>query len=1433
MKLRRSRPLRVAVTVVALLSRLPSCSALDPLLTYTYKETGTSKLLCDGKCRACPNGGWSRVDEDCYDDTFCLSNQYSQGSCWGGAYSDSNYPTSKGEITKSDGSKLNAYQVSPTAQPASSFAASGSEIYYKFPTKEDYVIYSWTQANGFKKLKDVEAAKITLGEHTATGVTVNGKGRTEDMLLVFAAGQLRTSAWPQLGAGVEAATVSTAGGINIDIHRYETDGQPFDATADYTKGPNGNVYGTYKRFFPFLYSDGAEGVMWQDVKDYKVYHSKIAADKATAVHTEVPTGGNEFILAGASGNGQGVVIYVLMKKGTGADKDSTIPAKIVKLDCNTNTEMKKRNLDTAAMDIYDFWHASMLWNPERCEVTMYLGRRATKSGDGLNHQSCTMAIFNDEDLSDVKNYGLMTSHCWAESLAIQKNGDWMAIDIGDNFPRGVSVLGISDKRLKRARVYTYKTRHAGSAGSCAKCKEVYTEISDSTCPGSGKCFYRWSNDNAVYTEIAHSGLLEVPDGVMAFFAGERDSMDGLDNSKVGSWEDRKATRQLGFVKIEPCTSDACTGTVLSPGPTRKSAYYSYFGGATDQEMSGINWLTSYKYDDEENVSRPKTLRLGTLNTLVWEVWTKDNFKRTSMMTIDDAGKPKQAAVDSAYGFMMPMSDDPVMRGGKFVIYTGAGPGREGPGSTASSPPLTSKLIRIELSFPGSTGGDGPAPDGASPPMVAVPGQGDCPAPEPSVAPTAAPAGPPSASPSASPNGPSVAPSAPPSLAPVAPPTAAPAPGAQPSAAPAPPPGSPSAAPVGPPGAPTAAPAAGPQPSMSPAAPGPQGSPSASPAPPMGAPTASPAAASTSGTPGSPTAAPAVASGGATGGAAPTASPVVATGGATGGAPSMSPAGATSGGATSGGGGSPSQSPAAASTGATGGGGGAPSMSPAAAATTGATGGASSGGATGGATGGGAGQSPLDKDGETPSFKFQVAPVWRASPEFVASPAYDALGSPQQVLRTSPSYIGAPGTLHAPEYKYFAAPVWESPLDRYGETPEYKSRTRRDECVPVSPCGDEQDCFDPDVSSDMLLDFECVCKVAAKGGGIARARGTRARCGVDECRTRPCGSEQFCNDPNQTALSTSQTTEAAGFRDFVCTCKDGSVRVGGPADCGGKDPAVLCNGVTCGGGQACVGGLCQCMYPTYGVAPGTAADCRMDDCYAGSVEVCGQGQMCTDPDTRRAQNYVCACLPPFAGAAVGARASCRFDDCAGDPCGPLQTCTDPFPDQPGMYLCHCNGGGAHKAARNRPAYGCTTATETLLPGEVIRGAAGATDESARRLATILGILLGVVLCCCCLLLFFLWRRRKQRRGPPPARFHEAFESAGAPPSMQSAQHMGTYRSYQHGVPRGGSTTGSVHSAMQEMGQTNKSSAGMSAVGGEGSSFHGSEQMGNTNRELYSV
>jgi len=234
--------------------------------------------------------------------------------------------------------------------------------------------------------------------------------------------------------------------------------------------------------------------------------------------------------------------------------------------------------------------------------------------------------------------------------------------------------------------------------------------------------------------------------------------------------------------------------------------------------------------------------------------------------------------------------------------------------------------------------------------------------------------------------------------------------------------------------------------------------------------------------------------------------------------------------------------------------------------------------------------------------------------------------------------------------------------------------RKEECLPVNPCGADQDCHDPDTTADRLFDYTCTCKKPTPGSGARPSEvGTRARCEVDECLAlTPCGEGQVCLDTNLTADSSSQSPEASGFADYTCSCKDGSnTAKGGPADCSAASRCAL---QPCGAGQDCTetatSFLCSCRRPHFGTAEGGPAVCRFDECSEGSLKVCGAGQTCRDDDTENLGTFNCSCLPPWTGSKTGGPAECWHDDCRDDPCGGGQRCVDEDRGW-GTFSCVCD------------------------------------------------------------------------------------------------------------------------------------------------------------------
>jgi len=208
-----------------------------------------------------------------------------------------------------------------------------------------------------------------------------------------------------------------------------------------------------------------------------------------------------------------------------------------------------------------------------------------------------------------------------------------------------------------------KTKHGTSARSPAGVTYPrYDEIST-----ADVTFYKWSNDNDCYTELAHAGVVEVDDGILAFFAGERPA---LDSSLTGAH--LNMARNVGFVKVG---KDVADREVLSGGGTSTGGYYGFNGRWHRQVNRGINFLTSFSSLDE-SVSRLKTARIADgLILLSWEIWSSAAYRYSQCMLVDDDGAVVQGPWTVGYGVRLAIQDDLRVVAGRAVAYAGTTDGR--------------------------------------------------------------------------------------------------------------------------------------------------------------------------------------------------------------------------------------------------------------------------------------------------------------------------------------------------------------------------------------------------------------------------------------------------------------------------------------------------------------------------------------------------------------------------------------------------------------------------------------------------------------------------------------------------------------------------------------------------------------------------------------
>lgn len=284
----------------------------------------------------------------------------------------------------------------------------------------------------------------------------------------------------------------------------------------------------------------------------------------------------------------------------------------------------------------------------------------TRGGDGLNHQGGFAFVLNPRTLEVVFDYGQTAGHSFGSSVIPSVFGSFLGMDLGDNYPRGVQMYRFngSERSIQHRLVYAFKTKHATQGCHGQDDPPVYDEISTAE-----TTFYKCSNDNYVYTELGHPGLVETSDdGILVFFAGEQPP---LDNAKVGAA--LNSARNVGFVKVP---RDLHSTEVMSPGPEELGGFYNFGGGWSEQRNLGVNFLTSQTNMDQ-SVSRLKTAHLESGRVLLmFEIWSRDTYNRTEYLVVDQEGAIRVAQEPLGYNFQIPFADDPVVLNGRAVMYTG-------------------------------------------------------------------------------------------------------------------------------------------------------------------------------------------------------------------------------------------------------------------------------------------------------------------------------------------------------------------------------------------------------------------------------------------------------------------------------------------------------------------------------------------------------------------------------------------------------------------------------------------------------------------------------------------------------------------------------------------------------------------------------------------
>jgi hypothetical protein len=381
-------------------------------------------------------------------------------------------------------------------------------------------------------------------------------------------------------------------------------------------------------------------------------------------------------LAAATADGDGNIYYLTIQQGSGTDTGTDIARTATLYKYNsTGQALAQQTLDTSkeGLNIVTFGSSnSASLQYLEGKLGLIVSRQMHKANDGLNHQGAIAVVFDSNSLNVLKNFGQTSGHSFENVLTTNLMGEFIGIDLGDNYPRGINLHKFNSTNLNSQVVYTFKTQHGTTPASPAGVTyPAYPEISTATTQ-----YYQWSNDNRIYTELG--GVINGAFGYTVVFAGEA-TTDGkaLDNSKVGNY--LNDPRNIGLIQVKHNFenfagtewNEVPDGLVNTQGVSETGGFYTFGGKWSKQRNTGVVWLTHYQDKTQENVSRLKTVKLDNGNLLLlWEKWTPTKYVNTYAMLVSEVGAPLSEAVELGTQVRLNRRDDVWQAGNQVYLVAG-------------------------------------------------------------------------------------------------------------------------------------------------------------------------------------------------------------------------------------------------------------------------------------------------------------------------------------------------------------------------------------------------------------------------------------------------------------------------------------------------------------------------------------------------------------------------------------------------------------------------------------------------------------------------------------------------------------------------------------------------------------------------------------------
>lgn len=604
----------------------PLAHAAPELQLYTF--TSTESRILPGKTPE------NRLDsptseQDRIGRLLLVALKYQSGHWTDGRYNHNNFPVETGSVSiPGQEQRFDAFRLGEPQRKAIHFLGSHHTVFYRFPYKANWTLYQLT-AGSVSPVTTITESEIVPDQYTRImGLSASKVRGTATYFLAPAA--VRVSNYTQLNSTAESAVLADTPLGKLQLYRHRVNGIPPDP---------GRERVTLTRQFFLIKSTAGPGVIWQDKKTLTIYLTRFTQDlhDSSSVTLAMTRPGR---LLAACSDPDGNLYYLLAREKGDAELIELVKTDASgKLTARIVPDGSPKNLNLFSVDTR-YAAAELAWS--KGQLCMMLMRTMHKSADGLNHQGGIAVIFDANDLHQIKNLGQTSGHSFDNVLNVNSAGEFIGIDLGDNYPRGINLHRLGDKGKSSRVVYTFKTSHAGREMSpSGKIYPPYPEISTPE-----KTYYKWSNDNGTYTELG--GLIETPHGYMVIFAGEP-SPDGkvLDNSRVGGTT--QDMRNIGLVVAVknfyaiPSTGNVVSDQLLvSKGLTETGGFYTFGGAWSEQRSTGVVWLTHYTQEQGISARHIKTAALpnGTI-LILWQANHQNDQPTSWAMTVTPDGKQIQ------------------------------------------------------------------------------------------------------------------------------------------------------------------------------------------------------------------------------------------------------------------------------------------------------------------------------------------------------------------------------------------------------------------------------------------------------------------------------------------------------------------------------------------------------------------------------------------------------------------------------------------------------------------------------------------------------------------------------------------------------------------------------------------------------------------------